>query len=183
MSSPLLGPDEIRALSKLLDEALGLSDAEREVWLSNLGEPDARLVPQLRAMLARGAEISTGRTLPPLPRYERADLAVGRGDAAGLEAGSAVGPYRLIRELDGRPYLALEYVEGEALTTYANRGELDRAGAARGAILRTVPGYSIAQVRAKHYSDVPEYASPNGHWRVRRCDQGPHQRLPTDASI
>ena len=185
MSSPLLGPDEIRALSKLLDEALGLSDAEREVWLSNLGEPDARLVPQLRAMLARGAEVSTGRTLPPLPRYEPADLAsLGRSDAAGLEAGSTVGPYRLIRELgrggmgfvwlaeridgslkrqvalklprhqlverfarerdilaglahaniarlydagatgDGRPYLALEYVEGEALTAWCDARKL-----------------------------------------------------------
>jgi len=100
MSSPLLGPEEIRALSKLLDEALSLSDTEREVWLSNLGEPDARLVPQLRAMLAHGAEPSTGRTLPPLPRYDQADFALlGRSDAAGLEAGSTIGPYRLIREL------------------------------------------------------------------------------------
>ncbi len=185
MSSPLLGPEQIRALSKLLDEALSLSDAEREVWLSNLGEPDARLVPQLRAMLAQDAEASAGRTLPPLPRYESADLALlGRSDAAGLEAGSTVGPYRLIRELgrggmgfvwlaertdgslkrqvalklprhqlierfarerdilaglthaniarlydagataDGRPYLALEYVEGEPLTAWCDARKL-----------------------------------------------------------
>jgi hypothetical protein len=31
------------------------------------------------------------------------------------------------------------------------------ANAARDALLRTVPGYTIAQIRAKHYSDVPEY--------------------------
>src|SRR5437879_11052916 len=100
MSSRLLGPEEIRELSKLLDEALDLPEPEREVWLSNLGEPHARLVPTLREMLAKGAEVSTGRTLPPLPRYEQADLALlARGDAAGLEAGSTVGPYRLIREL------------------------------------------------------------------------------------
>ena len=100
MLGSLLGPDEIRALSKLLDEALSLPEAEREVWLSNLGEPDARLVPKLREMLAQGAQVSTGRTLPPLPRYEQADLAfLAAGDAAGLEAGSRMGPYRLIREL------------------------------------------------------------------------------------
>ena len=185
MSSRLLGPEEIRELSKLLDEALDLPEPEREVWLSNLGEPHARLVPRLREMLAKGAEVSTGRTLPPLPRYEQADLALlARGDAAGLEAGSTVGPYRLIRELgrggmgfvwlaqrldgtlkrqvalklpqhqlverfarerdilaglahaniarlydagttaDGRPYLAMEYVEGEALTTWCDTRKL-----------------------------------------------------------
>src|SRR5882762_1366064 len=185
MLGSLLGPDAIRALSKLLDEALSLPEAEREVWLSNLGEPDARLVPKLREMLAQGAQVSTGRTLPPLPRYEQADLAfLAAGGAAGLEAGSRMGPYRLIRELgrggmgfvwlaeridgalkrqvalklprhqlverfarerdilaglthaniarlydagttaDGRPYLALEYVEGEPLTTWCDARKL-----------------------------------------------------------
>jgi len=36
-------------------------------------------------------------------------------------------------------------------------GRFDDATAAKDAILRTVPGYTIAQVRAKRYSDVPEY--------------------------
>src|SRR5438552_18442358 len=101
MSSRLLGPEEIRELSKLLDEALDLPEPERQVWLSNLGEPHARLVPRLREMLAKGAEVSTGRTPPPLPRYEQAELVLlARRHAAGLEAASTVGPYRLNRELD-----------------------------------------------------------------------------------
>jgi hypothetical protein len=32
-----------------------------------------------------------------------------------------------------------------------------KAGAAKEQLLRTVPGYTIAQLRAKRYSDVPEY--------------------------
>jgi tetratricopeptide (TPR) repeat protein len=40
---------------------------------------------------------------------------------------------------------------------YANHGDLDKAVAARRAMLRIVPGYTIEQLRAKHYSDVPEY--------------------------
>lgn len=180
-----LGPEEIRELSKLLDEALDLTEAEREVWLCNLSGPSARLVPRLRDMLAKGAEVSTGRTLPRLPRYDEAEFdCLAPGDAAELEAGSTVGPYRVIRELgrggmgfvwladridgtlkrrvalklprqqlgerfarerdilaglvhvniarlydagvtaQGQPYLALEYVEGEALNTWCDARKL-----------------------------------------------------------
>jgi len=51
------------------------------------------------------------------------------------------------------------FIASYLAAAYANLGELDQARAARDAILRTVPGYSIAQVRAKHYSDVPEYVT------------------------
>jgi class 3 adenylate cyclase/TolB-like protein/tetratricopeptide (TPR) repeat protein len=40
---------------------------------------------------------------------------------------------------------------------YANNGDMDKATAAKAQILRTVPGYTIAQLRAKRYSDHPEY--------------------------
>jgi len=40
---------------------------------------------------------------------------------------------------------------------YANRGDIEKASAAKEEMLRKVPGYTIAQLRAKHYSDVPEY--------------------------
>ena len=49
------------------------------------------------------------------------------------------------------------FITSYLAAAYANRGDIDKARAAANAILRTVPGYSIAQVRAKHYSDVPEY--------------------------
>jgi serine/threonine protein kinase/tetratricopeptide (TPR) repeat protein len=182
MPSSLLGPEELRALSELLDEALVLPQSEREVWLRKLSPPHARLVPKLREILAKAADVSTGRTLPPLPPADLALLA--RSDAAELEAGATVGPYRLIRELgrggmgfvwlaeridgalkrrvalklprhqlverfarerdilaglahaniarlydagataDGRPYLALEYVEGQPLTTWCDARKL-----------------------------------------------------------
>jgi len=40
---------------------------------------------------------------------------------------------------------------------YANHGELAKASAAKAQALRTVPGYTITQLRAKRYSDNPEY--------------------------
>jgi serine/threonine protein kinase/tetratricopeptide (TPR) repeat protein/TolB-like protein len=49
------------------------------------------------------------------------------------------------------------FVTSFLVAVYANRGDMDKAIAAKNEILRTVPGYTIAQLRAKHYSDVPEY--------------------------
>ena len=49
------------------------------------------------------------------------------------------------------------FVTSFLAAAYANRGDIDKAVAAKNEMLRTVPGYTIAQLRAKHYSDVPEY--------------------------
>jgi tetratricopeptide (TPR) repeat protein len=49
------------------------------------------------------------------------------------------------------------FITSYLTAAYANRGDMANAKAARDALLRTVPGYTIAQIRAKHYSDVPEY--------------------------
>jgi adenylate cyclase len=43
---------------------------------------------------------------------------------------------------------------------YANHGELAKAAAAKAEALRTVPGLTIAQLRAKRWSDNPEYLQP-----------------------
>jgi adenylate cyclase len=40
---------------------------------------------------------------------------------------------------------------------YANHGDLEKAVATKERALRTVPGYTIEQLRTKRYSDVPEY--------------------------
>jgi len=40
---------------------------------------------------------------------------------------------------------------------YANGGDMNKAAAAKAQILRTVPGCTISQLRAKRYSDHPEY--------------------------
>ena len=39
---------------------------------------------------------------------------------------------------------------------YANHGEMAKAAAAKAEVLRTVPGLTIAQLRAKRGSDSPE---------------------------
>jgi serine/threonine protein kinase/tetratricopeptide (TPR) repeat protein len=49
------------------------------------------------------------------------------------------------------------FVTSFLAAVYANRGDIDKAIAAKNELLRTVPGYTIGQIRAKHYSDVPEY--------------------------
>jgi adenylate cyclase len=40
---------------------------------------------------------------------------------------------------------------------YANHGDMEKAAAAKAELLKIVPGYTISQLRAKHYSDHPEY--------------------------
>jgi adenylate cyclase len=40
---------------------------------------------------------------------------------------------------------------------YANQGDLAKAAAAKAEVLRIAPGYTIAQLRAKRYSDHPDY--------------------------
>jgi len=40
---------------------------------------------------------------------------------------------------------------------YANNGDTEKAAASKAEVLRTVPGYTISQLRAKRYSDHPEY--------------------------
>ena len=43
------------------------------------------------------------------------------------------------------------------VAAYANKGDLSKAAAAKAQALKTVPGYTISQLRAKRYSEVPEY--------------------------
>ena len=43
------------------------------------------------------------------------------------------------------------------VAAYANQGDLAKAAAAKVDVLRVAPGYTVAQLRAKRYSDNPEY--------------------------
>ena len=49
------------------------------------------------------------------------------------------------------------YTHLSLAAAYANHGDMDKAAAAKAEMLRTVPGYTISQLRAKRYSDHPEY--------------------------
>src|SRR3954467_3645302 len=86
-----------KVLSPLLDEALELPPLALEGWLDSLAPEFDALRPQLRRMLARHRRVETGDFLNTLPKFA-VDLA---GDAPpGVEqAGEAIGPYTLEREL------------------------------------------------------------------------------------
>jgi serine/threonine-protein kinase len=85
-----LSPDQWQALSPYLDQALALSDDERDAWLSRLGEQDPALAAQLGALLdehrvlAQEGFLENGRFALP--------------NSAGL-AGQTLGPYTLISQI------------------------------------------------------------------------------------
>jgi tetratricopeptide (TPR) repeat protein len=87
---------DISRLSGLLDEALELSPAAREAWLSSLGHDLAHLAPTLRELLAKEASGETGELIDRMPAFTVARELAGDGS---FQAGDAVGPYRLLREL------------------------------------------------------------------------------------
>ena len=85
-----------RRVNALLQEALTLSQEEREAWLRGLGERHSDLLPALRALLARGAAAETDHFM-----RRSADKVWEEAMSGGAAAspGQHVGPYRLIREV------------------------------------------------------------------------------------
>jgi TolB-like protein len=49
------------------------------------------------------------------------------------------------------------WVHALLAAAYANNGDTEKAAVAKAEVLRTVPGFTISQLRAKRYSDHPEY--------------------------
>jgi serine/threonine protein kinase/tetratricopeptide (TPR) repeat protein len=95
-----LTKDELRALSKLLDEALDIPEAGREAWLEGLADPHASLRPALRNMLARQVGVETHDFLETLPKFADEDgVAATAPSNSELHAGAVVGGYRLAREI------------------------------------------------------------------------------------
>ncbi len=185
----LSAADLIR-MSRLLDEALPLDAAGRQAWLRALPAEHQDLASALRnSLLTENGELRNQESLTDLPDLGPSIDAVLSGKSSGLDAGTIVGPYRLIRELgrggmgsvwlgertdgtlkrqvalklphsnlarsqlaerfarerdilatlvhahiarlydagvtaDGQPYLALEYVEGEAITSWCDARKL-----------------------------------------------------------
>ncbi len=86
-----LAPDDIAALSALLDEALALDAAAREAWLAALPPAQQAQVPRLRRMLARHDGDAPDDRLLALPALDADDTTA--------RAGDRVGAYCLVREI------------------------------------------------------------------------------------
>jgi eukaryotic-like serine/threonine-protein kinase len=88
-------------ISRLLDDALDVPPGERESWLSGLGADYAALLPDLRALLDRAASMDEAAFLDTLPKVAATDAdshvpGAGAGDS---RAGTAIGPYTLVRPI------------------------------------------------------------------------------------
>jgi serine/threonine protein kinase len=102
-----LTADQMARLDRLLDEALDLDQAERELWLRQLSEADQDLLPLLRdALLQDPANLR--RTLP------RVVLETGSREFAPRQR---VGPYELIRQI-GRGGMAQVWLARRADGAY-----------------------------------------------------------------
>ncbi len=89
------GPDELRALSRLLDEALALAPSERTVWLGGLHGEDAAHRHTLEKLLSDAES-------PDDPLLTQPSLGELRNFVPAQEseyAGMRVGPYRLERQI------------------------------------------------------------------------------------
>ena len=90
----------LRALDRLLDEALDLAPGDREAWIGALAGDDARHAPLLRELLLAPASARTADWLdrPPALGRDPGGRRDGQDDAT-FRAGRIVGPWRLVREL------------------------------------------------------------------------------------
>lgn len=86
---------QLRELSELADALQRLPEAARAGWLANLGPGQAAYRPALQQLLVAGDSDEAQDFLATLPKLDD----VAHPDAAGLQAGAGIGPYRLLREL------------------------------------------------------------------------------------
>jgi serine/threonine protein kinase len=94
-----LSTADIALMSRLLDEALPLDDAERQTWLDNLPPEHRPLAPALRAALLKGvAQAEVFRALATPPRLDTGAEA-SAVPTSDLQPGERVGPYELIKLL------------------------------------------------------------------------------------
>ena len=89
-------PEQLAVLSQLLDAALELPPESRHSWLDSLGELDAAVKGELRALLERHGRLEFSDFLGTLRKFDPPDAAA--NDNA-LVAGTVVGPYVLECEI------------------------------------------------------------------------------------
>lgn len=88
-----LSPDDVAALSRLLDESATLSRDELGPWLAALDKAQPELSRRLRDMLRRQEQNHSTVLIPQLPRLDMDD------DEDVATPGERVGPYRLLRRI------------------------------------------------------------------------------------
>jgi serine/threonine protein kinase/TolB-like protein len=90
---------QMARMSQLLLEALALDEAGRRAWLDSLPPEQRDLAPALRdALLPEAAQAAQLRALMSLPKLGAPDEASAPAPS-GLQPGTRVGPYELIRRL------------------------------------------------------------------------------------
>lgn len=93
-----LSAAQMAQMSRLLDEVIDLDSAGRLRWLERLSPDYAELLPALRQALLDGGGAGSSLDLNTLPK-----IGAGPGDTiiavGGLEPGSRIGPYQLVRML------------------------------------------------------------------------------------
>jgi tetratricopeptide (TPR) repeat protein len=170
----------IREMDQLTLRAVNLDPTDPHAWsvragaLANAGRWSAALEANERRMnldpfspapyeYKAWLMSMTGRPADALPLVEHA-LSLDR-ESVGWAMRFACEAYLLLGRFDDA-VSACEKASGTnsdwfimsyLTAAYANRGDMDNAAGARNSLLRTVPGYTIAQLRAKRYSDVPAY--------------------------
>ncbi len=87
---------QMKAMSRLLDEALPLDATGRRAWLDALSPEHADIAPRLREALLPDPHDAGPKTLMIMPQPLPA---LGTGPGSGLQPGARVGPYELIRLL------------------------------------------------------------------------------------
>jgi len=93
-----IDPKSWAAISKLLDEMLDIPRESREHWLQSLGPEHGACVPVLRDMIAAENRLGAGSFLNTLPGLTTETQSADPSRPPSI-TGSAIGPYRLLREL------------------------------------------------------------------------------------
>jgi eukaryotic-like serine/threonine-protein kinase len=143
-----LSPEQWQKVSPYLDQALTLSDQERERWLADLRMKDPALARQISALLDNHYSAQQEgflETSPPLPSQSKS------------LAGETVGPYRLLSEI-GRGGMGMVWLaersdgrfQRRAAVKFLSVGLGGRGGAERfkreGAILGRLSHPNIAEL-------------------------------------
>lgn len=238
MISPVTNEDlsRLRQLNRLLERALSIDEAERDVWIENLLSHDRQLASSLREMLRKQTAVETDSFLAKPVVAENFVREIADSTDEPDCSGDTVGPYRLVRQVghggmgsvwlaeradgslerqvalklphrswapgirqrmvrevkllallehnhiarlydagstsEGRPYLALEYVDGEPIDKYCESRALSHKERVR-LFLQALSAVSYAHAQLIVHRDLkPNNILVSKDGQVRLLDFG-----------